>query len=59
MIQMMRGYVDNRQERNGQSGTGWHRLYGANGPGWQSPCGVHAEGKSSGEVCRTSPEDTR
>ena len=36
MIQMMLGYVDSRQERNGQTGTGWHYM-AANGPGsgWQ------------------------
>jgi hypothetical protein len=31
MIQMMRGYEDNLQERNGLKGTGWHYMV-ANGP---------------------------
>jgi hypothetical protein len=36
MIQKMQGYVDSRQEKNGQTRTGWHYM-AANGPStkWQ------------------------
>ena len=42
MIQMMRGYAGNRQERNGQKEIGWHYMV-ANGPESEWQVGLPGE----------------